>query len=615
MARPRLSNSIYDSGASTTKQETPAAEPEWFLDRTALVEAARNKEISNIDDLWDLAGVRGSNLSQALGVKGRHPKRFLTSQVQAFASCLEVDFGVIARQAPPKAIAFKGRHAFRPRVTDVESIPAEEVVGIYSQAAPGTEVWIFSGDGFLEAHERSFFELIAQSVQEERVSLKYFFPHGRVGRQSEADYRKLRNDFRTTLGIKALERIKGYFIESRGSNLYAQGGRFVVVRHKDKRIDPTILVWLNTPGGNTWMKMGEGPSTNSASMIERMIRAIDPIEFADRHTIEQSLWRLPETVKARYRQSFTQIDETTRYDRVRKLADTEDSLARLASMILSRANESSWGADGGYRHCRWLDVGSEDGATTESLDRRLRDAGYSLTLTAIETSLQAEQSLAPVLKYSAFLNSEEAKFEQFARTLHEDCKFDLITSVHSWYLIDPIELIRAYRMLSEDGLLAILTAPFEGNVINWVVHHIDEAIVKSRPMLRQPPQKKAVQSDTLRNYGEDIVLACEVIFDRAKGMDVSTIEKFARSDGLAGSNVGKMLDAMEIVRAFSHGLVPIEQIDHVKIVEDISGRALDNRFPCNEIAIVVSKAKIAESLRSVLFHSSSPRRVGMHSDI
>lgn len=472
----------------------------------------------------------------------------------------------------------------------LEALIAADIERLYDEISPEAFVWIFSTDGFIEADPRKKFYSIISSALSKGISIHYFFPHISHAEKSIDEFRKVLARLIDDHGQSITEQVKGFFIGPEGAFLYAQSSRFVAIGRNDlrgKRIE-RILLYVRAQQEDFWIEMDE--LAQRQDFVAEMLEVIDPVEHRPSKLFGQR-WKLPPYVQKSYRLSFNKAVGDESYEVIRGLANTRETVRSLATelaQILSRSH-------GEEPFLKWLDVGCEDGANTTVVFDVLRAHHLNVSLTAIETSKQRNPE--PILKYSAFLN--DRSFEDFVPELPRDHKYDLITSIHSWYVIDPLFLLHAYRLLSENGVLLLVMAPYEENVFNEITHIIDGEIAERNDLRESAYPAKRITADPYRNYAEDIVEACNEFFGsnniqprRNRG----TIERSLLINGGGLTN-----EAKSIVNFFCHRTITADQKLYDKVASRLTNYGAPTHFPCDEWYIVLERASIVEQKRSEIF--------------
>jgi SAM-dependent methyltransferase len=302
------------------------------------------------------------------------------------------------------------------------------------------------------------------------------------------------------------------------------------------------------------------------------------------------------------------------YSELRSILDTKTSAQRVAKLAHDHFNEADFQRDNST--LRWLDVGCEDGTNTAVIHRYLKDRDYKVALTAIDTSQQRE--VDDVLEYSVFLNGGGWSFEDFCKSSPPSEKFDLITCLHGWYLIDPIYLLEAYRKLTHSGVLVVSLGPhnagthangrpYRGNFINTLTSVVDGVLASARSdSTEKNYTEKVIRDDPYRNYAEDLAVAMRRFFgepgdDAGFYMDVHEREVPA----VAILNEKSLTDLGKAITIFfTHGIrVPIAE----KVLFSRVHGALrplvssDGTLPATEVDFSIHRRQIAmrhrESIR------------------
>jgi hypothetical protein len=475
-----------------------------------------------------------------------------------------------------------------------------DIEKIYRDIEADSFIWIFSADGFLEADEGEgqFFDVVSRALGK-GIKISYFFPDSKSAAESHRAFAKIIQDFIRDHGPAITEKVKGFFILAEGGFLYAHSSRFVVFGkspENGERIFQRVMLFIRSvsPRGGHWIEMGDLLRDN---FRHRMKRAIDPIEHVP-VVVAGRRWHLPSLVQERYRTSFDNANDR-RYAVVRNLVNTQAAVANLAERVSQIVNRSD------YKRRKpgleWLDIGCEDGSNTLVAFNTFRSHDLPVSLTAIETSPQTEP--LPILQHSVFLNGSEWGLEQFLEKAPRDYKYDIMTSVHSWYVIDPIYILSIFRLLQSDGVMAFIIAPYRNNIINKITGVVDGFIrEKFRSRDASYPMKE-VKEDPYRNFGEDVLIACRWFF----GNDADAVKLLKRDN--ATIDTRKLLttkgtltsDGKAVAEFFAHGMIKMNDKIYAAVAEAIKASDVNGLLPCAEWDIIIDKGKIMTRGQERLF--------------
>ncbi len=400
-------------------------------------------------------------------------------------------------------------------------VSLREIGRIYGRMREGDFVYVFSTDGFLEAapEYRELFHMVSEALKR-GAAIYYFFPDVGPPSKSMDDFEVIDNALHGELGSKS--RVHGYFLMPERSFLCARSSRFVVFGKKDPtqgRVASQVFVYVHARGDH-WIELRR---EEYAAFLLDLEDSVDPIPY---YTLTKwhHAWRLPNLVADRYRGAFGAAARGRNYDAIRQLVETKDSAERMAREAVRHLRHVGFRQDSAI--LRWLDIGCENGSNTRVIFDYLKGEGYQVALTAIDTSEHEEEETDEVLRYSPFFRGAAWTFEEACKRAPRARKFDLITSLHSWYVISPIYLVEAYRRLSNLGILLVTLGPWGekegypaptdggGNFINQITGAADELVAR-RFRRRQGDDEyadKVISDDPYRNYAEDIRVAFDVFF-------------------------------------------------------------------------------------------------------
>lgn len=473
-----------------------------------------------------------------------------------------------------------------------------EIRDMYESMRPGAFAWIFSTDGFIETVEPAFFKIISEAVRQ-GISISYFFPRAARGEISSKAFSSILEKLIQDIDESVLERVHGYFVSPEGVALSAQSSRFVVFGncHWGTVELQRIFLYIHSQG-DFWIELNKDDLF--ADFMAEMTKAIDGVKCRPL-SVWHDKWALPSQVKHAYRLSFRSSDISGSYRSVRDLLHTQDSVAALSARVAGKLKRRS----GRRPYLEWLDVGCEDGENTGVIFDTLKANRIKPSLQAIETSIQNPENVHNILKYSPFLNGPEWTFEDFVSKAPYEYSFDLITSIHSWYVIDPIYLLDAYRTLSPIGIIALIISPYKNNVLNTIIGTIDTLIGRSTGYAGEAYAEKVVVEDPYRNFAEDVLAACNRFFV-ADGVELTKREVAIPRDCLISA--GRLNDSgKQIARFFCHGIIEPNAALFTEVeIAIIKTYGDANTFPCEEWNIIVDRRSIASrlDLRSVVPHST-----------
>jgi hypothetical protein len=226
-------------------------------------------------------------------------------------------------------------------------------------------------------------------------------------------------------------------------------------------------------------------------------------------------------------------------------------------------------------------------------------------LTAIETSPQNENECNPILKYSVFLNDTEWSLEDFVEKVSHEHKYDIVTSFHSWYAISPSYLVKLFRFLQTDGIMALTIAPFKNNIINQITSVVDEFVRSKFPTKDKPYPMKKIKNDPCRNFAEDILFACETFFGKSGITTKKSLVRIRTSEFLDESGALTKKGRM-IADLFAHRILSLDEDTYAAVASVITAHTRDGYVPCEEWHIDIDKAEVLAHGRARLFGIQVP---------
>jgi hypothetical protein len=532
------------------------------------------------------------------GVRIARGTAFPYDEVERIAQalgCAITDFAIpiVAPDAGPVAKSGRGAPLTNRSLKIFESADIEKR---YATFGATDFVMVFSLDGFLEANLRRFRESVFSAISR-GLEVFYLFPDSEVAGLSAAQF-ELIAGFAHKEGL----RVRGYLVDACNRYVATRAARFVLIGRKSPdgvRLVNEILLYVHSKQ-DYWIHLD---LTEHIDFVTELQSAIDPIPYMPVR-IWKERWHLPPIVQEKYQTSFTQASKV--YSSVRRVAETRQSAERVATRAVEHLLNAGFDREGEV--IRWLDIGCENGENTDIVHKYLKQHHFNVALTAIDTSWQTE--VKPLLRHCTFLHGKRWTFESFAETFPRAHKFDLITSLHSWYVIDPIYLVEAYRRLSARGALVVTMGPYaanhdhRGNFINVATGVIDALVADGANLVPMDDVYlgKVIRSDPYRNYGEDIVEACRSFFG-IPDMDFF-VQSYERP--IAAASVldegGLTPSGRDIIRFFAHDL-PVpggEEVLFAKVFDALTDLVIDGMLPAAEIDVIVDRSTITRRQRDKL---------------
>ena len=344
------------------------------------------------------------------------------------------------------------------------------------------------------------------------------------------------------------------------------------------------------------------------TFLTKLEHSIDPVP-CNPPDVDDATWRLPSLIKNRYQTSFTGREKG--YDRVREILDTGSSAEEVARLALSHLAECEFPWE--HRALRWLDIGCEDGTNTEIIyDMLSSNNERQISLTAIDSS--AHQNPRDVLLRSVYWCGLNGTFERYIENHPASEKYDLITLLHSAYVIDPLCIVEAYRRLTEDGILILVSSPYQagnpspdgttkGNFINAICRVADGTLGRTRAGrgAQAPYEFKTIKDDPWRNYGEDWVAA----FDKLFGPKGGCWSFALRPNSVLSGNIveeTKLTDDGDLVADFfAHGRVDDKQTYLSDVYKALAPLSVLGQLPADEYFLCLSKRELRDN------HPNPPR--------
>ena len=464
---------------------------------------------------------------------------------------------------------------------------------------------VISADGFLEAHDEGFYDHIKRAIQR-GLEVFYLIPQTNAAFRSFDDYNKtLRKKFKKDLSASEQKRVHCYHLDP-DAELIGLSSRIIVFGKKSNTsiISEQIYVYVSS-GHQYWIEYHED---KRHSFLTKLENAIDPVPF-NPPDVDDADWRLPSLIKNQYQIGFTGREKG--YGRVREMLGTASSAEEVTRLALLHFVDCEFAWE--HRALRWLDIGCEDGANTEIIyDDLSSNNERQISLTAIDSS--AHQKPNDVLQRSVYWRGLNGIFERYVENHPPSEKYDLITLLHSAYVIDPLYIVEAYRRLTDDGILILVSSPYRagptpsgettsGNFINSICGVADGLL--GRPRTGRSAQTayefKTITGDPWRNYGEDWVAA----FDKLFGAE-GTCWRFAlrknevKTCKIFGEN-NLTDDGALVAEFFAHGRIDDQEAYLRAAYDALMPLSESGKLPADEYFLCVSKRELKDN------HPNPPR--------
>lgn len=372
---------------------------------------------------------------------------------------------------------------------------------LYASLEKGWIVSIVSSDGFLEAGN-SELRSTMRSLAERGIVIQYFYPRSSL---SIEDFRRLRTEYRKELDGEAFDRIKGYQVGTREDRFIGWSTRFLVL----SRLVESGGAEIETVQ-DVYVYVWSGPSSASSAVGSTPTNLWVRLNSVAAKIYYTDLWKnaedipnigiyvndLESNLQNAYRFNFAGAAGADTYRSVQSYISAESHVTDfLNSEIQHHVKKTIPHEDGNYLDniFRYLDIGAGDGRFTMVIDKQLQQWEYNVQTVAVEPSPKTHSILSDDLIHYPIC------FEDF---FVPTFGYDLITSIHSFYLIDTSYLSKVYELLKRHGLFAAIISPREKNIINSFCQVIDTHLI-NRQNIRLNNQQY-FDENRLRNYGEDI---------------------------------------------------------------------------------------------------------------
>jgi hypothetical protein len=485
---------------------------------------------------------------------------------------------------------------------------------IYGTLGLGSFVSVFSSDTFIERSDPYFFDMVANAVTR-GLHLFYFFPDGPSGDRCADDYEALYQRFHARFGDPSA-RVRAFYLDST-QPICGRASSFVVIGSigPDGAYRPENVYHYVPAEGGIWFPLN---SIERDRFVSELTGAIDPIPFVCRSVLDQE-GSLPTSIQSAYQTAFGSGAQA--YERIRGVVKTDQSAQRIVQRVEEHFGSAGRGFDRENKVLEWLDVGAEDGKNTQTMYDGLRRHGFRVALTAVDSSLQ-QGTVADALRFGVYYNGPKWTFEHFDEEIESDTKFHVITALHSWYVINPINLLKAYRRLKPNGILVVTLGPlssgdwsrdprntvpkevgfilrpdqkhpfqYDPNFINVITRVADQHSADHRGEQPTAYMHKIAEADKFRNFAEDLyAVANEFFGDQQESYVFKIDNREVPSEIVMGTKSLTPL-GKSIVDFFLHGYAVADKVAlYREVFSELSKiRSDSSMLPACEIDFVFTK--------------------------
>ena len=449
----------------------------------------------------------------------------------------------------------------------------QELYDVYDTLDDGHVMSIVSADGFLEASqaEPSLFERMVNLI-DRGIHVRYYYPRG-PDNPSIKDYCRLMEAYEKAVGHELLlERVSGFQIGPSRGDLFGWQSRFIVVSRWNEARDTigveSVFLYIDyarreangeqtNDAARAWIRLADAAAQQYHTSL---CQATEPIRNLGVYTN-----RLASQIQDNYRHCFGNPASLSTYNNLRSMVDTESRVHEL--FCDDRFSEWFNGvahAEPDFPIIRLLDIGTGDGSPTaamlDELEKALGATG-TVHLTTVESahvpSAKRHKNIDKL--HTAWF---ETPFEDWNPGEHQ---FELITAIHSLYLIDPSYMMRMYDLLSDEGMMLVISAPAERNMINLICRVVDGELPTADPSIQRlvPYRGKVITTDPFRNYAEDLHSMAKAYFHEAAVVE-RKLQQNVDKPYFIDSEGGLTKFARELVSLFSCGWLGQEHLQRVE---------------------------------------------------
>jgi len=393
-------------------------------------------------------------------------------------------------------------------------------------------VIVYSTDGFIEADNSKLLYTVENFARAGNL-ITYCFPF-KEKQNNPHSANSLRNwrKIKTLLGAEPQfpqDNLRGFFIGAPNQLFHDKHNLNLPVRtvfFLSEKMEGTDVVASEIAETFLYQSLNQGVSDStdwevwlkcSAKLSEQLYENLkSSFMFRD----EGSLKTNPNMAQLQYWYQTSFSDQKTgkineHYDRTISLIESSDrALVEIAGEVIAEgitANsaflEPTWGTVA--KPLKYLDIGAGSRKETAGLIQSLsaninkRISNELPRLKIIANSIDSAQIRPDDVVAdldTLHVQTVPVSFEKY----YSRTRYDLISFIHATYMIDHVYLKKAISMLSEDGLLAIITSPLKGNFINRLTCELDKLFLEFDEIFeKETTVARGQYEDPFRNYAED----------------------------------------------------------------------------------------------------------------
>jgi SAM-dependent methyltransferase len=364
--------------------------------------------------------------------------------------------------------------------TDLLFLTSKDIIAREAQLEAGDHVTLISSRAFLEASDHDVAQAVRENL-ERGLIYSYYFPKkdgSPFGAAAAESYSNFRMQIMTKARLLRSPRIFGYSVDALRFRYFS--ALHTIVRFESPRPErcKTYAYIEVARAGRTeqlWYELPPSVWRDVDANLRQTRSEIADDEF-EIYPRNPRLRTLAEDYKAWFKKEAA----VQMYHQLRPLlGHAGETCVHEIRAELGRTRFAS-------EQCRYLDVGCGDGEITYQIAGFLARGGRPAEIIGLDVSrpqLDAARKIFEGQGEMAF-EPREGPFETFKSKRN----FDVITSIHSMYVIDEAYIRGLFKLLAPGGIACIWMASRENNVITDICNAVDSVL---RP-------------DQARNTAEDL---------------------------------------------------------------------------------------------------------------
>ena len=362
-------------------------------------------------------------------------------------------------------------------------LSASEIISLQRSLDEGDLVTIVSSKQFLEASNQEIAQVVLENL-DRGIQYQYIFPKPDSKPFGDIAYRtfvQFFNDKVTQRSFKGFPQIAGIAIDAKNFQFFSSLHSLVcILKSGPSRFKAFSYIEISKHGNSVegcWYRI---PDPVWQQVLSEVSIAQSPLKNKDMKVVPLDS-RL-HTIRTVYVNWFKDERCARHYHNLRPtLGHAGEDCVRQVISSLGRQNFGEM--------IRYLDIGCGDGELTSEIAKHLSSRA-KVILTALDASEhQLSMAQQNILKCCSSTNLLHRSFEEYHKELFVpiaenpqstglggDAVFDVITAIHSMYVLDAAYVRSIYELLASGGVAMIWMASGNANVIAGLTSLLDSQL-------------------------------------------------------------------------------------------------------------------------------------------